>query len=477
MSLNQNRFMRHVGALMLLGALLGGAFSQLAGAVDYTATGVVISGQAGSLIFTNQVGQVLFRGNMHTAQVTSPDPRMTGRRRITVDGFYNADGTADIWGTSYHEVGTWNGLEFTPTGAFWDLRYSGRMGVDNSLQLHLVGHGEGASIGGWHLDETLVRGPAPSPDDATVPYQYSGRIDPPPSYTRALYDDFSGPALQWIPMGTGQGNLSVVDGKLEVHGSWPGTVTHWHGHSYFWGYRQHPWSVANGHTIEFRADLVSVTGGATNAAAILLGRDSDAHFYVFFKGSHYLELAKYQGGGVLSVLFHERLTTRNENVVLSLALTRSGSNLILTARVFAPSPANAVLFQRSVIDSPKADPTISRTEYGMVSGMNLDVVPEFEFAPIFSGDRLLLECWQYTDGTQPSVDVVFDNAELRLYDTPQIAMNSSVTLWVPENFAAEHAHSLEGPWAPVSETAFPGLKRLSVPTQDPAAFFRAVPAP
>lgn len=477
MSLNQNRFMRHVGALLLLGTLAGVVPTQTVRAVDYTATGVVISGQASSLIFTNEVGQVMFRGNVHTAKVISSDARMTGRRRIAVDGYYNADGTANIWGTCYHEVGTWNDLNFTPTGAFWDFRYSGRMGVDNSLQLHLVGRGEGTPIGGWRVDETLVRGPAPAPDDATVPYQYTGRLDSPPSYSRMFYDDFSSPTPQWTPMGEGQGSLTAANGKLKVHGYWPGTVTAWHGNSYYWGYRQSPWSVADGHTVEFRAELVSMTGGATNAAAMVIGRSSDTYFYVFFKGADYVELAKYQGGGEISVFFHERVTTRNENVILSLALTRTGSTLSMTARVSDPSPSNAVLFQRTAIDSVKADPVLGRTAYRTLSGMNLNVVPESAGTPILSGDRVLLECWQYTNGAQPPVDVVFDNAEFRSYDTPELAIEPTMTLWVPENFTAEHAHSLQGPWAPVTETTIPGLKRMSVPASDPSAFFRAVPAP
>jgi hypothetical protein len=447
----------------------------LAQGTEYIATGQILSGQAPALVFTNAAGQVLFRANMHTARVTSTEARITGRRRILVDGYYHADGTATIWGTCQQEVGTWTDTTFIPNGGVWDIRYSGTMGVDNSLQLQLAGEGQGGNIDGMLLKETLTRAAAPDPNDIFTPYEYSGTIEPAPVVTRTVVDNFDAPPLSpWHGEGPGEGSLSEVNGTLHVHGYWPGTVTSQASQTYYWAFLPRNWSIANDRTLEWRVDLRSLTTGSTNAASLVVGSSSTTRMYLFYKGTTYLQLSKWIDG--LVVLSHENLATPNENVVLSLALTRSQGNLIVTARVLDQANPEVVLYQRTVIDTPKADPSLTYQQLRAL-GMNLSVMPDRQEPPLFAGDRVLLNSWQYTDGMEPAVDVVYDNLEERSYPTPLLGIERSVTLLSPAGFDIQKATDLDGPWSPATEPVMTGIRRLSLPSNGQAEYFRAVPMP
>lgn len=449
--------------------------ARLAHGTDYTATGQIISGQASSLVFTNASGQVLFRANMHTARVTSTESRLTGRRRILVDGHYNPDGTATVWGTCQQEVGTWTDSTFIPNDGVWDIRYSGTMGVDNSLLLQLAGEGQGGDIDGMRLQETLTRAAAPDPNDIATPYQYTGTLEPAPVITRTVVDDFAGPPLSpWQGVGPGSGNISEVNGTLKIHGYWPGIVTTEASQTYYWATLPRAWSVANDRTLEWRVDLNSLTPGSTNAASLIVGNSSSVRMYLFYKGTTYIQLSKWVDG--LVVLSHENVATPNGNVILSLALTRSQGNLLVTARVLDRANPDLVLYQRTVIDTPKADPSLTYPQMRAL-GMNLSVMPDRQESPMFIGDRVLLNSWQYTVGTEPAVDVVYDNLEQWSYGTPQVGIERSVTLLSPEGFDFQRASAPGGPWSPAIEPGVTGIRRLSLPSDGQAEFFRAVPKP
>lgn len=442
---------------------------------DYTATGLIISGQAPSLVFTNAAGQVLFRANMHTARVTSTEARMSGRRRIVVDGHYNADGTATLWGTCQQEVGTWAGDTFTPNGGVWDIRYSGTMGVDNSLQLQLVGEGQGGSIDGMRLREALTRAAAPDPNDIATPYQYTGTLEPAHAVTTTLLDNFNAPPLSpWEGSGPGSGSVTELNGALKVHGYWPGITTHAASDTYYWAALPRNWSVAADRTLEWRVDVRSLTTGSTNAASLAVGNSGNSRLYLLYKGTSYVQIAKWIDG--LVVLSHENVPTPNENVILSLSLTRSKANLILTARVLDSANPGTVLYERTLVDTPQIDRSLTATEMRAL-GMNIGVTTDHAESPQFNGDRILLNSWQYTDGTEPAVDVLFDNLEQRSYDLPQLGIERSVTVLSPEGFDIQRATAPGGPWSPAIPPATIGVQRVSVPARGTVEFFRSVPRP
>jgi hypothetical protein len=72
-------------ALLAAGVLLTHA-TAWAQDTPFTATGWVNGMLSPGFTWTNNLGQVLLRANIHTARVQASDPRMTGQELITVDG-------------------------------------------------------------------------------------------------------------------------------------------------------------------------------------------------------------------------------------------------------------------------------------------------------------------------------------------------------------------------------------------------------
>jgi hypothetical protein len=147
----------------------------------FTATGYVNAVLAPGIVCVDALGQILVRGGVHTARVQGTDARVTGQVFIMSDGAFNADGTANVQGLAYLQVGAWDtaGTNFTPSGALWVGTWRGVEQTNYSFQLSVAGYGVGATIEGWRIEETLTRGPASGPIDPTVPYLYTGTIKPP----------------------------------------------------------------------------------------------------------------------------------------------------------------------------------------------------------------------------------------------------------------------------------------------------------
>ena len=124
--------------------------------------------------------------------------------------------------------------------------------------------------------------------------------------------------------------------------------------SYVFGGFTAIWSVPNGQTREWRADLVSLDESATNTAILAVGAASTAPGYAFHKGRDFAYLLKWSSSYGMSILWCERpvLPLPNTNVVMALALTREQPNLILTARVLDKADPNIVLFQHSCRGHP-----------------------------------------------------------------------------------------------------------------------------
>ena len=231
-----------------------------------------------------------------------------------------------------------------------------------------------------------------------------------PASTTVFTDNFDDNINRdWtLLLNAGTGALRETNGQFTVSGSWPGvpTVHPWETYAMALIYRN--WSLADGQTFEFRADLVALSENATNAAQIELPQDGD-HTYILAKGRDFVRIAKFSLSGS-STLWYERALIRNSNVVLSLALTRANPNVILTARVLDKKNPSAVLYQHSVVDTPAADPTFNLPDMSFIT------VPDVPGAPYTWGPGVLLALWQYTDGHQPAAQVTYDNFEIRKYD-------------------------------------------------------------
>ena len=138
-------------------------------------------------------------------------------------------------------------------------------------------------------------------------------------------------------------------------------------------------------------------------------------------------------------------------------------------------------YERSVVDTPQADRTLTSSELLALSGMDLAVGADVSGAPYTSGDAVALAAWQYSDGTKLAAEVTYDNFEERTYKVPQAGIERAVRLTWPApagvNYAVESAPTVQGPWLPVSELEMPGMKQMTVPAGGLSQFFRLRQAP
>jgi hypothetical protein len=397
-----------------------------------------------------------------------------------MDLAYQADATALFSGAAYQEVGTWDVADpanpkFTPTGGLWQCNYHGVAQPDGSDVITLTGYGVGGGIDGLRLEETITKGPG-GPSDPPVPYLGSGTIKPAPVDTRVVLDDFDDNRLSglWTRMSSnGQGKISETNQQFTVRGYWPGVHTASVFDSWAKGWLSKNWTVADGQTLEWRVDLVRMSE-STSMVYLAPSSWSAVQAYVLAVGHGFAGIIKVTSSPY--VLCGDQMTIRNTNVVLSLAMTRVQTNLVLTARVLDKDNQLAVLYQRSVVDTPQADPSLTTAEVEALTGMRLLLSPDPRGSPLFSGDALNLEIFQYNDGAQPAAEGTFDNLELRTYEIPQIGIAQAARLTWPASatvdFAVEYAPTVNGPWLPLNDQSLPGFKQMTVPANRDMQFFR-----
>ncbi len=95
------------------------------------------------------------------------------------------------------------------------------------------------------------------------------------------------------------------------------------------------------------------------------------------------------------------------------------SNKIKARANFALRVHAGYRYERSVVDTPNADPTLTTADVEALSGMRLACGPEAKGTPYsYAGAGIGL--FQYTDGKQPASTVTFDNLELWTYRVPTV---------------------------------------------------------
>lgn len=162
--------------------------------------------------------------------------------------------------------------------------------------------------------------------------------------------------------------------------------------------------------MELRVDLAGMDEHAT-AAGMDLWNGASSAGYALFQGHDFIHLCKpsLSVPGIHGQFFHERVLIKNTNVGLALAITRGGDpSVILTARVLDKENKNAVLYERSVVDTPKVDRTLTQAEMEAASGMHMDAGTDVG-PPITSGSEVFLSVFQYAEGTNPAAEVTYDN--------------------------------------------------------------------
>jgi len=162
--------------------------------------------------------------------------------------------------------------------------------------------------------------------------------------------------------------------------------------------------------------------------------------------------------------FVDAISVKHHDVTLSMELTGVGSSVRITCRVLDLDAGGAVLFERTVLDTPEIDPTVPAPP-GMGTGTP-DSGPPFGLTGS-SGTFLYMA--QVTDGSQPEVEVIYDNFTWEYRSAAELNIERAVRLSWPAfstPFIVEGAPSTSGPWTPVNEPVLQtnGMNWVTVPT-------------
>jgi len=234
-------------------------------------------------------------------------------------------------------------------------------------------------------------------------------------------------------------------------------------------------------TLELRIDLVSAN---QNDAFGFIQWATQGKGYSVFKDQDEVGLLKFWDGvASAAVFFWDERPLKNENVTLVLSLTRLGSGLRINTRVLDKDNANAVLFERTVIDTPQSDPALPNGSVkGIRTGPDLVAAP---WALPVSGDAVPFGLWwgNTERGPQPAAEVIFDNLVVRQYESPELKIQNAVVLSWPitqGQFVIESATSVEAPWAPVPDPWWRtnnGQNEVTILAPDSLKLFRLRQAP
>jgi len=264
-------------------------------------------------------------------------------------------------------------------------------------------------------------------------------------------DGFSDPNLPgWAPE---PGKIAVVDQQLVLSTVYPAfnpndiLATHlatWHAI---------PVSgpLADHETMEFRVDWVGPHQEGLCAGIHALWYDPpQAHGYTFFVGEGEAIFAKYWDNVTsFACFFNEDALLGSEELTLVLTLTRHGDNVDITSRILDKANGGAILFEKTVTDTPGSDPVLPEGVHGVgVGGTD----PAGEAWPIQQAPTEIDLTLQWFGNDEAAVQVVFDNAEVWQYALPALECKRAVMLSWPETsalFSLEWAGDPAGPWEPV----------------------------
>jgi hypothetical protein len=226
--------------------------------------------------------------------------------------------------------------------------------------------------------------------------------------------------------------------------------------------------------------LVDLNASAT-AAILIMGNVSA--YYTIHRGHDFMWVFKWSSslGQTITTFIYEKTPIADTDVVLSLGLTCDNANVRVTARVLDKTHPSKILYQRSSVDTPNADPALTAEELHSISGMNQPSVPDLPGAPVTTGGTLIGVWQDNCDGKQPAAIAIFDNLELRKQEVPQLAMEQAARLSWPApggvNYTVQGAPSVLGPWLQVQELSLPDLQQMTVPATEAARFFRLLQVP
>lgn len=444
-----------------------------ASSTPYTAIGYLTGVPYIGTWLTNTDGQVAIHGNIQVVRMESANPRLTGRRVAVTDGAINTDGSFRVYGTAYQEAGAWDlsdpqNPKFTPGLGYWDLTWDGTVTADGSMHLDVAGLGRGGALEGLQLQETMTRSAGVLFDPA-VPYHYTSTLSTARSITTLVSDDFSvtnNPSKWWISRISNAAVYTISGGLCKIVANY-NQATGYNNTGSWLGYLPNLGLVEEGKTCALQVDLVSVTGPD---AMFQLGcyANNNTGVYLAGVGPDYVTLGKTVYGSH-SFFFLERPKIVLTNVALSLSFTRRGNDLHLTTQILSRGASRVVLYQKTVVDTPAADPCLSG-QVAFAPGAYMYSVGE-PGAPWTSLGQPCFGLWQVTDGQKEPVTMVFDNFLATQGDLPILEIQRAVLLSWPATglpYQVEATSLLNGtnaPWRLVTEPVldFNGTKRVAIP--------------
>ncbi len=217
---------------------------------------------------------------------------------------------------------------------------------------------------------------------------------------------------------TGYGMGANIEGlRLTIGGTWPSTTSS-PMDSASRANPLHPWTVSAGQTIEARVDVIALSQTARSAG---LAFWSSPAYHVLF-GRTYIALAKEQKKN-LAYFSAARASIKDTNVVLSLALTPVGKNVVLVGKVL-DKDNGALIAQVIATDTPASDPTLSASQLAELTGGRVwqGLTADPVGPPHTSGSTQLIHVAQESNVAPVTAFATFDNLELRTYEVPQVAI-------------------------------------------------------
>ena len=249
------------------------------------------------------------------------------------------------------------------------------------------------------------------------------------------------------------GQINEVNQQFVVYGSFGAFQTNTPLATHATGIHSIPTSgpLPDNQTLELRAD--SATSENDTWAHLHFNWVSPGRGYALIKDQDEVGLCKfYDSGNSMAWFFYENRSLPKENVALGLALTRRGSNVEITMRVLDKDNANAVLFERTVTDTPQADSVLpNHSVRGMRSEPDVPGTPW----PVVEAPGNVQLCMTWVNSQRPPdgyAATVFGNLGVWQYESPQLAIRNAVVLSWPVTsgyFVLESALTVEGPWEAV----------------------------
>ena len=238
------------------------------------------------------------------------------------------------------------------------------------------------------------------------------------------FDDNKVTGWEKFDFGTGNGFFKEEDGQFEIGMHQPT------GQPFFVAatHTGEKFTIKDGVTLEFRLDLISANQSDAFAVMGFIPSDSPVSQlsgYSLAKDDNDVLLAKGLNKYFFDITEGDWIDTP-ENITLSLTMTGKGESVEVTTRVFDIENNNAMVFEKTIIDTPEAD--------------DLDTGDDSPAASFIGkpGNFAMLLYHNDGNGALPASSITVDNAKVFEYESAPIDdfNDNKVTGWEKFDFGS-----------------------------------------